>query len=181
MTIVNSGCEPCQSSHGPFTLTKTETDTKTGPDKMATVLNGFGVLVQYEDLHTILYKPFLPAATKLGQGYPPPRPGTPPGARYTPRPGTPPGTRYTPRDQVHPPPLPPPRELCMLGNTGNKRAVRILLECILVISLSIVLGNSQCEHSLTNANTPAKKSLVILCDGWKIRTGKSLFIIAFLP
>ena len=36
--------------------------------------------------------------------------------RYTPRPGT---------------PLPP--EQCMLGNTGNKRAVRILLECILVM------------------------------------------------
>ena len=46
-----------------------------------------------------------------------------------------PGTRYTtlgpgtpsPQDQV-----PPPRELCMLGDTGNKRAVRILLECNLV-------------------------------------------------
>ena len=32
----------------------------------------------------------------------------------------PPGTRYTPQDQ------------CMLGDMGNKRAVRILLECILV-------------------------------------------------
>ena len=31
---------------------------------------------------------------------------------------TPPG-RYTPREQ------------CMLGDTGNKRTVRILLECIL--------------------------------------------------
>ena len=30
--------------------------------------------------------------------------------------------------QVHPPPW----EQCMLGDTGNKRAVRILLECILV-------------------------------------------------
>ena len=38
----------------------------------------------------------------------------------------PPGTKYTPRDQVHPP------EQCMLGDTGNKRAVRILLQCILV-------------------------------------------------
>ena len=84
-------------------------------------------------------------------------PGTPPRTRY------PPWTRYTPWDQVHPPagtPLagtppgrctpsrytptgtPPadttpsrytPREQCMLGDTGNKRAVRILLECILVI------------------------------------------------
>ena len=80
-----------------------------------------------------------------------------PGTRYTPQtrytppgPGTPPwdqvlpGTRYTPRDQVHPPgpgtPLdqvhPPgpgtPPEQYMLGDMGNKRAVCILLECILV-------------------------------------------------
>ena len=39
---------------------------------------------------------------------------------------TPTQTRYTPPDQVHPP------EQCMLGDTGNKRAVRILLKCILV-------------------------------------------------
>ena len=43
----------------------------------------------------------------------PPLPGTPPWA------GTPPH-RYTPQEQ------------CMLEDTGNKRAVRILLECILV-------------------------------------------------
>ena len=46
--------------------------------------------------------------------------------------GTPPSSR-----QVHPqagtPPQPgTPQEQCMLGDTGNKRAVRILLECILV-------------------------------------------------
>ena len=42
--------------------------------------------------------------------------------------GTPPQDQaHThPRDQVHPP------EQCMPGDTGNKRAVRILLECILV-------------------------------------------------
>ena len=55
----------CQSSHGPFTLTKTETDTKTGSDKMATVPNSFGVLVQYEDLHTILYRPFLSVSVSV--------------------------------------------------------------------------------------------------------------------
>ena len=61
----------------------------------------------------------------------PPGPGTPPWASTPPRPGTSP-------DQVHPPgPGTPPRpgsppEQCMLGDTGNKRAVRILLECILV-------------------------------------------------
>ena len=54
-------------------------------------------------------------------------PGTPPdqvsplGPPPPDPPGTPPGTRYTPPEQ------------CMLGDTGNKRAVRILLECILVI------------------------------------------------
>ena len=69
-----------------------------------------------------------------------PRPGTTSGTRYTPRtrytplePGTPPGTRYTQQDHVHPTgPGTPPRGHCMLGDTGNKRAVRILLECILV-------------------------------------------------
>ena len=45
----------------------------------------------------------------------------PPHQVHPPRPGTP------PRDQVHPPPG------AVLGDTGNKRAVRILLECILVI------------------------------------------------
>ena len=80
----------------------------------------------------------------------PPRTRYTPGTRYTPQ------TRYTSQDLVHQPgqvhprdkahththprPCTPPRdqvhlppELCMLGDTGNKRAVRILLECILVI------------------------------------------------
>ena len=54
----------------------------------------------------------------------------PPRTRYPPRPGTPPRTRYTPPgpgtppDQVHPPP----------GDTVYARAVRILLECILVFN-----------------------------------------------
>ena len=78
----------------------------------------------------------------------PPGSDTPPGNRYPPR------TRYTPQDQVHPPrqvhtprdqvppqtrytpgqvpPPPGPGTQCMLGDTGNKRAVDILLECILV-------------------------------------------------
>ena len=41
--------------------------------------------------------------------------------------------RYTPLGQVHPPGQShPPGEQCMLGDIGNKRPVRILLECILV-------------------------------------------------
>ena len=87
-------------------------------------------------------------------------PGTPPrtrytsGTRYTPRTRhTPPGPFTPPQDQVHPqgtrytpkgpgtphlgPHTPPwdhihPPEQCMLGDTGNKRVVCILLECILV-------------------------------------------------
>ena len=55
--------------------------------------------------------------------------------RYTPQAGTPPAGKPpglvqplagTPPWQVHPP------EQCMLGDTGNKRAVCVLLECILV-------------------------------------------------
>ena len=72
-------------------------------------------------------------------------------------PGTPPRTRYPPAslgpgttpDQVHPRPCTPPRpgtppgpgtppEQCMLGDTGNKRAVHILLECILVVSVLLL-------------------------------------------
>ena len=33
-----------------------------------------------------------------------------------------------------PPEQTPPQEQCMLGDTGNKRVVRILLECTLVIT-----------------------------------------------
>ena len=79
--------------------------------------------------------------------------GAPPGSTWagTPWAGTPLG-RYTPRKvdplagtppgQVHPwagTPLPPqtgtPPEQCMLGDMGNKQAVCILLECILVFTL----------------------------------------------
>ena len=87
--------------------------------------------------------------TPSGPGTPP-RPGTPSG------PGTPlpqdqvppsPRTRYTPWDQVHPPGTRytpsrtryTPWEQCMLGDTGNKRAVRILLKCILVAYTFVLL------------------------------------------
>ena len=39
----------------------------------------------------------------------------------------PPGTRYTPPGQVHPQDQVPPPKLCMLGDTGNKRAVYIVV------------------------------------------------------
>ena len=93
---------------------------------------------------------YLPPVTKSGQGYvltrvydSVHRGGVCPNACWdihTPLPGAdPPGSRQPPLEQTNPPPradtllgvdtLP---EQCMLGDTGNKRVVRILLECILV-------------------------------------------------
>ena len=71
----------------------------------------------------------------------PPWEGTPPWA------GTPPGQVQPPGQvtpgQVHPPWAgTQPQEQCMLGDMGNKRAVRILLECILVLSYNFHI-NSQ--------------------------------------
>ena len=82
-----------------------------------------------------------------GPGTPPQGPGTPPWDQvHPPRTRYPPGTRYTPLDQVHPrqtrytpprtrytpPDQVPPRDQ---GDTVYARAVRILLECILVESV----------------------------------------------
>ena len=107
--------------------------------------------VMFLHLSVILFTGGVP-----GQVHPPWDQVHPPWAG-TPWAGTPLG-RYTSRDQVHPPagippdqvhppgqehppgPDQPPRtrytthRQCMLGDTGNKRAVRILLECILVKS-----------------------------------------------
>ena len=71
------------------------------------------------------------AGTPPGQVHPPGR--YIPLARYTPGQVHPPG-RYTPlgRYTSIAGTQPPPPEQCMLGDTGNKRPVRILLECILV-------------------------------------------------
>ena len=44
----------------------------------------------------------------------------------------PPQSRHPP--SRHPPEQTPPVQ-CMLGDTGNKRAIRILLECILVVNM----------------------------------------------
>ena len=55
-------------------------------------------------------------------------------ARYPPGPG-PPGPGTTPRTRYNPPGpgTPPSREHCIMGNTSNKRAVRILVEWIFVV------------------------------------------------
>ena len=80
-------------------------------------------------LSVILFTVILDQVHPPGQVHPP-WTGTPPDQVHPPLgPGTPsPGTRYTPLWAQVPPP-----EQCMLGDTGNKRAVRILLECILVL------------------------------------------------
>ena len=67
-----------------------------------------------------------------GQYVPPgrynPLAGTPPRQVHPPWAGTPPD-RYTPSGRYTPLGRYTPWEQCMLGDTGNKRAVRILLEC----------------------------------------------------
>ena len=85
----------------------------------------------------------------------------------------PPWTRYTPQNQVHPqtrqvlpgpgrytprnrqiPPRPGryPLEQCMLGDTGNKRVVRILLECILVKCMQKVMFFDLCINLIECSN-----------------------------
>ena len=73
-----------------------------------------------------------------------PQAGAPPWAGTPPHRQVHPQGRYTPPRQVHPPgrytppgKYPLSREQFMLGDTGNNRAVRILLECILVTSVRI--------------------------------------------
>ena len=107
----------------------------------------------------------LSTAWGWGSAWPGTSPGTryttqPPQSRHTPLgPGThtplplephPPGPGTPHQDQVHPleqtpqsrPPvdqIPPPPEQSVLGDTVNVRAVRILLECILVLVLIVNL------------------------------------------
>ena len=86
-------------------------------------------------------------------GYHHPRP---PGAETPPGDQAPPAavTRSHPQGQSPPLPgavtpqdqAPLPWEQCMLGDTGNKRAVRILLECILV-GLAGSLQAVSAQHS----------------------------------
>ena len=74
---------------------------------------------------------YTPWACTLPWADTPPWAGTPPG-RYTPRAGTPPPRQVHPPGRYTPRQVQPTQEQCMLGDTGNKRAVHILLECILV-------------------------------------------------
>ena len=82
---------------------------------------------------------------------PPPGPeaGTPPPGADSPPEQTPQDQRQAPpspeadlpQEQTHTPLKQTPPAQCMLGDAGNKRAVRILLECILV---NIVNDNFGC-------------------------------------
>ena len=65
----------------------------------------------------------------------PPGPGTPPWDQVLPPDQAPPRPGTPAPDQVHPPRPGTPSEQYMLGDTGNRRAVRILLECMLVFSI----------------------------------------------
>ena len=76
-------------------------------------------------------------------GSKPPPEQTPPRSRHTPgtrarQPPPPRGSRQSPREQTSTPWADPPRSRhspaqCMLGDTGSKRTVHILLECNLVL------------------------------------------------
>ena len=97
--------------------------------------------------------------------------GTPPGpGRYTPQTRyTPlgPGTSPSPWDQAGTPQDQVPPEQCMLGDTGNKRAVRILLECILVLLLKLV---HRSKHQLNIKIDEAVCTIVgITVRKWKQR------------
>ena len=65
-----------------------------------------------------------------------------------------------PEDQRQAPPRPeagspPPPEQCMLGDTGNKRALRILLKCMLVIELNRMLLTSHKMNAMDNLLVPS--------------------------
>ena len=89
---------------------------------------------------------------------PPPEADMPPGSRHPPEADpseadTPPRSRHpleadTPRKQTPPPPQ------CMLGDTVNKRAVCILLECNLVNSY---------HHNLNPQRTASQDVVLKLC------------------
>ena len=78
------------------------------------------------------YTPPLGGDTPREQTPPPVRSRHPLGSRHLPLGSRhPPGKQTTPGNR-HPLEADTPPVQCMLGDTGNKRAVRILLECILV-------------------------------------------------
>ena len=97
---------------------------------------------------------FLQASVILSTGGGSTWPGTPPG------PGTPPWDQVHPLDQAPPQTTTPPAQ-SMLGDTVNARAVRILLECILV---RIYVANYQkLWESVTPANSPSEPTKQLLC------------------
>ena len=87
---------------------------------------------------------FTGGSAPLHAGIHPPLPLGPEAG--TPRTRHPPGA--DPPDQRQAPPFPPPLppEQCMRGDTGNKQAVRILLECNLVVH--IFCPNVKCNVAL---------------------------------
>ena len=91
---------------------------------------------------------------------------------YTPWAGTPPGRSSqtgTPPGSRHPPGADTTPVQCMLGDTGNKRAVRILLECNLVI-VSFLLRklNNKIFICLTNdpSSNPQTEAECLQSSSW---------------
>ena len=121
------------------------------------------ILLTGGDTHT----PRPGADTPQDQEHPP-GPGTPLG------PGTPPPDQVHPRDQVHPhgtrcPPGPgtPPWDQVhpspmhsMLGDTVNERAVRILLECNLV--LHVISSNENVQSGSRKGFLITKRSITLI-------------------
>ena len=92
----------------------------------------------------------------------PPRPDTPSRTRH-PWEQTTPGARHFPGpDTPHPWTRHPPAQ-CMLGDTGNKRAVRILLECNLVL---FIISGSCLLHSMDQ-----KRFTSVTSPRWRKSTG----------
>ena len=132
---------------------------------------------------------YTPWQVHPGQVHPPwqvhpwqihPWAGTPPG-RYTPWAGTPPGqvtpqagtppSRYTPLASTHPLAGTPPGNACW--DMVNKRAVRILLECILVKNWNSIIE----ERKLF---TTSRWSWLFIKYWWEITGNKMQAIASFL-
>ena len=109
---------------------------------LASYWNAFLLLPANEVCEGYVFTPVCQSSCSQGWGVP----GHPP-SRYTSL------GRYT-----------PPREQCMLGDTGNKRAVRILLECFLVLIILTCLKPRHCAGSafLSMTQPSVHKSVVVL-------------------
>ena len=84
--------------------------------------------------------------------------------------GKPPGQVHPPGQVLPPAGTPPSPAQCMLGDTGNKWAVRILLECNLVLTYiqSFISPGSSSVRNILNILTlwQSLKTIVVFCYIW---------------